>query len=46
VVCRRTDAELEQYVSPQDRAFYASGEIRLPTLKQSLELARDIDMLG
>jgi len=40
-----TDAELEQYVSAQDRAFYASGEIRLPTLRQVLELARDIDML-
>jgi glycerophosphoryl diester phosphodiesterase len=40
-----TDAELEQFASLQERALYASGEIRLPTLKQALELARDNDMM-
>ncbi len=40
-----TDAELEQFVSPQEQAYFASGEIRLPTLMQALELARDTGMM-
>ena len=40
-----TDEELARFVSPQDRELYASGKIRLPTLKQTLEFARHADMM-
>jgi glycerophosphoryl diester phosphodiesterase len=40
-----TDEELARFVSQQDREIYASGEIRLPTLKQTLEFARHADMM-
>ena len=40
-----TDEELAQFVSPQDRKTYASGEIWIPTLKQTLEFSRDADMM-
>ena len=40
-----TDEELDQFVSAQDRKFYVSGEIKLPTLKQTLELAQRSDMM-
>jgi glycerophosphoryl diester phosphodiesterase len=42
---RLKDAEREQFVSPHELKLYASGEVRLPTLEQVLELARDIDIL-
>jgi glycerophosphoryl diester phosphodiesterase len=40
-----TDEELARFVSPHDRKLYASGKIRLPTLKQTLEFARDAGMM-
>ena len=40
-----TDEELARFVSPEDRELYASGKIRLPTLKQTLEFARDAGMM-
>jgi glycerophosphoryl diester phosphodiesterase len=40
-----TDEELDQFVSLQERELYASGEIGLPTLKQTLELVRRTDMM-
>jgi len=40
-----TDDELAQFVRPQDRTHYASGNIKLPTLKQTLEFARHADMM-
>jgi len=40
-----TDEELVQFVSQQDREIYASGETRLPTLKETLEFARRSDMM-
>jgi len=40
-----TDEELARFVSPQDRKLYSSGKIRLPTLKQTLEFARDAGMM-
>ena len=39
-----TDEELARLVSPQERIHYASGNVKLPTLKQTLEFARDADM--
>ena len=39
-----TDEELARLVSPQERIHYASGNVKLPTLKQTLELARHADM--
>jgi glycerophosphoryl diester phosphodiesterase len=40
-----TDEELTRFVSLQDRERYASGNIKLPTLKQTLEFARHADMM-
>ena len=40
-----TEDELIQFVSPHDRDIYVSGNIKLPTLKQTLEFARGIDMM-
>jgi len=40
-----TDEELALFVSPQDLEFYAAGEIRLPTLKQTLEFTRRAGMM-
>jgi glycerophosphoryl diester phosphodiesterase len=40
-----TDEELAQFVSPQDCALYFSGAIKIPTLKQTLEFARDADLM-
>ena len=40
-----TEDELIRFVSPHDRDTYASGSIKLPTLKQTLEFANGIDMM-
>ena len=40
-----TEDELIRFVSPHDRDTYASGNIKLPTLKQTLEFANGIDMM-
>jgi glycerophosphoryl diester phosphodiesterase len=40
-----TDEELATFVSPQDRKSYSSGNIRLPTLKQTLEFASHADIM-
>ena len=40
-----TDDEIKQFVSRQDLDFYASGEIKLPSLKQTLELAQCLDLM-
>jgi glycerophosphoryl diester phosphodiesterase len=40
-----TDDELTRFVSPQERTHYASGNIKLPSLKQTLEFARYADMM-
>lgn len=40
-----TGEELAQFVSSRDTACYESGAIKLPTLKQTLEFARDADLM-
>jgi glycerophosphoryl diester phosphodiesterase len=40
-----TGEEIEQFVSVQELAFYASGEIGLPTLRQALELALSAELM-
>ncbi len=40
-----TEEELARFVSTQDYAGYASGTIKLPTLKQTLEFAKDADLM-
>lgn len=40
-----TDAEISQFVSPQELELYASGVIRLPTLRQTLDFARLAGMM-
>jgi glycerophosphoryl diester phosphodiesterase len=40
-----TDEEIEQFVSRKDRAEYASGQVRIPTLRETLELAKRLQMM-
>jgi glycerophosphoryl diester phosphodiesterase len=40
-----TEEEIKQFVSRQELDFYASGIIKLPSLKQTLELAHSLDLL-
>ncbi|MEQ1638373.1 MAG: glycerophosphodiester phosphodiesterase family protein [Methylococcales bacterium] len=40
-----TDAEIAQFVSPEDITYYQSGAVGLPTLSQALELAQSMHML-
>ena len=40
-----TDEELKQFVCRKDRDIYASGEIKIPTLQQTLELAQRTGMM-
>jgi glycerophosphoryl diester phosphodiesterase len=40
-----TDDEIAQFISREDIELYTSGTIRLPTLKQTLELARRLDLM-
>jgi len=40
-----TDDEKDQFVSPEDHERYASGEIRIPSLKEALELAARLGMM-
>lgn len=37
--------ELDQFIDSQDREFYASGEIKIPTLRQTLEFAKQANIL-
>lgn len=38
------DSEIEQFISPEERAFYASGNVKIPTLTQVLQLAKELDL--
>ncbi|MFZ2168381.1 MAG: glycerophosphodiester phosphodiesterase family protein [Methylococcaceae bacterium] len=40
-----TVEELAQFVSSRDTACYESGAMKLPTLKQTLEFAKDADLM-
>jgi glycerophosphoryl diester phosphodiesterase len=40
-----TDAETAQFVSPSERALYASGDIRIPTLAETLSLAKELGLM-
>ena len=40
-----TDKEIVRYVAHNDQAFYGSGQIKLPTLKQVLEFAKECGLL-
>jgi glycerophosphoryl diester phosphodiesterase len=40
-----TQAEIREFVSRSDRTLYASGEVLLPTLEETLELALRLDMM-
>lgn len=40
-----TDSEIRRFISPAQRAYYASGEVRLPTLAQTIEVARQKNMM-
>jgi glycerophosphoryl diester phosphodiesterase len=40
-----SDKEIEHFISREEIDLYASGEIKLPTLKQTLELASSLDLM-
>jgi glycerophosphoryl diester phosphodiesterase len=40
-----TQEELDQYLSQEDVAYYASGRIKLPTLKETLEFAQESGLM-
>jgi glycerophosphoryl diester phosphodiesterase len=40
-----TDAEITQYVSPSERNLYASGKIKIPTLAETLCLAKELELM-
>jgi glycerophosphoryl diester phosphodiesterase len=40
-----SDAESQQFVSLSDKALYASGSIRIPTLNQTLKLADELGLM-
>lgn len=40
-----SDAERERFISAEDQALYASGEIGLPMLEQTLELAKRLGIM-
>jgi len=40
-----TDEESTRFISPQDIQLYASGNIKIPTLKQTLEFAGHADIM-
>jgi glycerophosphoryl diester phosphodiesterase len=40
-----TDAEIAQFISPAERKLYASGNIKIPTLAETLCLAKELGML-
>ncbi|WP_033411776.1 glycerophosphodiester phosphodiesterase [Methylosarcina fibrata] len=40
-----TQEELDRYVSTEELAYYASGQIKLPTLKETLEFAQEAGLM-
>lgn len=40
-----SDAEIARWVTNEDRASYASGTIAIPSLREVLELARELDLM-
>ncbi len=40
-----TDAEIGQFVSPAEKALYRSGDVKIPTLGETLCLAKEYDLL-
>lgn len=40
-----TDAELDEFVSPSERTFYASGQVKIPTLAETLSLAKELCLM-
>jgi glycerophosphoryl diester phosphodiesterase len=44
-LCNLGPTGIEPQLSPAERRAYASGEVRIPTLRQVLELARELDLI-
>ena len=40
-----TDDELDKFVSPSERTFYASGQVTIPTLAETLTLAKKLGLM-
>jgi glycerophosphoryl diester phosphodiesterase len=40
-----SDEELQRFISAADRALYASGEVRIPTLRQALVRSHELGLL-
>ncbi|NOU21486.1 MAG: glycerophosphodiester phosphodiesterase [Methyloglobulus sp.] len=40
-----TDAEMAEFISPFERELYASGNIKIPTLAETLSLAKELTLM-
>jgi glycerophosphoryl diester phosphodiesterase len=40
-----TDDEMAEFISPSQRRFYASGDIKIPTLAETLSLAKELSLM-
>jgi glycerophosphoryl diester phosphodiesterase len=40
-----TDAEIVEYISPDELSHYASGEVKIPTLAETLVLAKELNLM-
>lgn len=40
-----TDVEIAEYVTPSQRKYYASGDIKIPTLTETLCLAKELGLM-
>ena len=40
-----TDAEMAEFISPSERGFYASGDIKIPTLAEALVLGKELGLM-
>ncbi len=40
-----TDAELDEFISASERERYASGDIKIPTLAETLSLAKELNLM-
>ena len=40
-----TEAEIAEFISPSERELYASGDIKIPSLSETLSLAKGLDLM-
>jgi glycerophosphoryl diester phosphodiesterase len=40
-----SDAEVAEFVNPSEQKYYASGDIKIPSLAETLSLAKELDLM-